>query len=335
MTLRLLLTSVALALVPQQCGAADNRFSLGGLLFGDVYHIASHHTADGDGATGVVLRRGYLTADFAFSENWYGRARIEVNQSGEFETYDFEADFKDLFVARRIGRHKVIFGLSPSRTFDLSESIWGLRYLARTPMDLQGVASRDTGISADGPLNKAGTLSYRAMLGAGIEFGNESGDGNKHMLAIAWEPAPGYVLDFYVDYERLAGQTDRTTGQIFAGFDSDNLRWGIQYSDQDRQDDPPLKLASAFVVRPVRENLSVIGRVDRIIEPSPRGDNIAYVPFDPTAPATMFIGAVEFAPLPYLRLTPNVIWTTYDRPDSGTRPDDDLHLRLTFFLDFE
>jgi hypothetical protein len=30
-----------------------------------------------------------------------------------------------------------------------------------------------------------------------------------------------------------------------------------------------------------------------------------------------------------------VIWTTYHRNDDGIRPDDDLHLRLAFFLDLE
>ena len=54
------------------------------------------------------------------------------------------------------GRHRVLFGLSPTPTLDLIESIWGFRYLARTPMDLQGVASRDT---VKGPLNAARTLS--------------------------------------------------------------------------------------------------------------------------------------------------------------------------------
>ena len=53
-------------------------------MFGDVYTIPSHHTAEGDGASGVVIRRGYITANFDIGENWWGRARIEINQDGEF-----------------------------------------------------------------------------------------------------------------------------------------------------------------------------------------------------------------------------------------------------------
>ena len=42
---------------------------------------------------------------------------------------------------------------------------------------------------------------------------------------------------------------------------------------------------------------------------------------------------VRFSPV--FRMTPNVIWTSYGRNSEGIRPDDDLHLRLTFFLDLE
>jgi hypothetical protein len=132
---------------------------IGGLLFGDLYHVDSHHTDEGNGASGAVLRRGYLTFDVDFSANWFSRLRFEANQAGEFETYTFDVDVKDLYVGRKLGRHRLLLGLSPTPTFDLIDSMWGFRYLARSPLDLQGVASRDTGVSVKGPLNAAGTLS--------------------------------------------------------------------------------------------------------------------------------------------------------------------------------
>jgi hypothetical protein len=316
-------------------GDEADALQLGGLLFGDVYTVPGHHTAAGDGASGFVLRRGYLTADFTLGEAWYGRARIEVNQDGEFESYGFEADFKDLYLARRFGGHELVLGLSPTLTFDLIESVWGARYLMRTPMDLQGLASRDIGVSFKGPLASGGRWGYRAMLSTGVEFGAESGDGRKVMGAVTWKPSESLYVDFYLDGERLAGPADRTTLQLFAGYKTDARRWGIQYSYQDREDDPRLELASAFFIQSLRDSLNVIGRIDRILEPSPKGDNISYVPFDPTAPATMLLAGLEYRFSPVFRITPNVIWTTYDRDDDGIRPDDDLHLRLTFFLDLE
>jgi hypothetical protein len=307
----------------------------GGLLFGDMYYIPTHHLEDGQGAMGAVLRRGYLTFDTEFGKRWFGRLRFELNQSGEFETYDFEIDFKDLYLGLKAGRQKITFGLSPPPTFDLIESHWGLRYLVRTPMDLQGVASRDFGIAAKGPINKAETFVYRAMVGSGINFGTESDDGWHWAGALSWKPAPEWVFDVYLDYERLPGPGDRATFQLFTGYKTERLRWGLQYSNQDRQDDPRLQLASGYIIGQVIGKSSLIGRIDRIIEPSPKGNNISYIPFDPDSKATSFNAGWEFPLTNYLLLTPNVIFIHYDENDSGTRPENDLHLRLTLFLDLE
>ena len=54
----------------------------------------------------------------------------------------------------------------------------------------------------------------------------------------------------------------------------------------------------------------------------------------PPRATTLFTGA-EFRLRPHVTLTPNVVFTRYDRNDDGVRPRSDLHLRLTLFLDFE
>lgn len=333
---RIYCLALALCMLPPGAGAEGYPdFRAGGLLFGDLYHVPSHHSEAGDGATGLVLRRGYLTFNADFSDDWFGRLRFEVNQSGEFETYSFEAKTKDLYLGRRFGRHKVLLGLSSTPTFDVIEAAWGLRYLARTPMDLQGVASRDTGLAVQGPINASGSLRYRFMYGAPVEFGGDSNDRERWMGALGWQPAEGWTIDLYADYEALDGPRDRSTRQLFLAYQGERLRWGLQYSNQDRQDDPPLELASAFFVRQVTEAVSLVGRVDRLLEPSPKGDGISYLPMDPSARATTMFAGVEFEVRPHLVLTPNVVCTRYDRNDQGVRPDTDLHLRLTLFIDFE
>jgi hypothetical protein len=173
------------------------------------------------------------------------------------------------------------------------------------------------------------------MVATGINFGAESGDGRKGMAALTWLPADNLYVDFYVDFERLPGPTDRTTAQVFAGYTSEKTQWGIQYSYQDREADPVLNLASAFIAQSIRPQLSVIGRIDRLFDPSPRGDGIAYIPFDPSAPATMYLGGLEWQVSEHVTLTPNVVTTAYDRDDQGVRPTTDIQYRLTLFLDYE
>jgi len=315
--------------------APENDFSLGGLLFGDFYGVPSHHLEEGDGAAGAVLRRGYLTADWKSNRSLFARARLEINQSGEFETYTFETRFKDLYLGWKTGRQRFLLGLAPTPTFDLIESAWGFRYLARTPMDLQGVPSRDTGISASGPINPSGSLSYRAMLGTGLDFGADSDENPKIMTAITWRPADNWTLDLYTDYEKIPGPVDRKTLQVFLAYQAASFGWGMQYSNQDREQDPPLKLASAFFTKALGGKTTLVGRVDRLFEPSPKGNDISYLPFDPSARATMFIAGIEFKTGRHLSITPNTVVTRYDRNDQGTRPKTDFYLRLTLFINFE
>lgn len=323
--------------VPVLAAGNDNPsiLSLGGLLFGDIYVNPSHHLPDGDGAAGFVLRRGYLTFDGNFNKNWFGRLRFELNQSGKFETYTFEVRFKDLYLGWNIGRQRLLLGLAPTPTFDLIESAWGFRYLARTPMDLQGVASRDNGVSLAGPINSSGTLAYRAMLGAKADFGGETDDGNRWMAALTWRPAPEWTIDVYADHEWLSGPRDRSTLQAFVGYQTDSMSWGAQYSHQDREDDPTLALVSTFLRGRVGTKTRLVGRIDRLIKPSPKGNNIAYLPFDPTAPATTFFAGAEFQVSPHFFITPNTVMTRYDHNDEGVRPKTDLYLRLTLFVNFE
>jgi hypothetical protein len=308
-------------------------FEIGGLLFGDLYHIPSHHRPEGDGATGAALRRGYLTFDAASDSGWFGRLRFEVNQSGEFETYDFEADFKDFYVGYGLEQHEITLGLQPTPTFDVIESLWGLRYLMRTPADLQGVPSRDTGVSLKGQINSE--WSYRVMLGAGLDFGAESGDGHSAMGAVNWKLDDRWMLDFYLDRERRPGSTDTTTAQVFAGYQGEGIRFGAQYIYRDRETNAPGELASVFLVRNGGRGSSLIGRIDRIMEPSPKGDNISYIPFDPRSRATMLLAGFEYAASEHLRITPNTVVISYDRNDEGIRPETDVFLRLTLFFDFE
>ena len=313
--------------------ADDVSFTVGGLAFGDAYHNPSHHLESGDGATGAVLRRGYLTLDAQLGSRWDGRLRLEANQSGEFETCDFEVDLKDVYLGYTFGQHRVAVGLQPTPTFDVIESAWGKRYLMRTPADLQGLASRDVGIALKGRLDDS--FSYRVMVGTGADFGAESGDGAAKMLALNWKVNERWTLDFYVDHERRPGETDVATGQVFAAYSGDSYRAGFQYIYRDRQSEAPGELASTYLVWETGRRSNLIGRIDRVSEPSLRGDNIAYIPFDPTAKATMFLAGWEHRLSEHFRVTPNAIVTTYDRNDEGIRPQTDIYLRVTFFLDFE
>jgi len=313
-----------------------NRFEVGGLLFGDAYWVASNHDPASEGIVSAWIRRGYLTFDSEFTKKLSGRMRFELNQDGDFDVFEFEVDFKDLYLQAAVGEHRILFGLSQTPTFALIEPFWGYRHVERTPMDLQGIASRDTGIAANGPIAKDGSISYRVMYGTQLEFGSDSNDAGEWMGAVSWEPNANWVVEVYGDFEDpLSAGDGRRTLQGFLGYRTEAARLGLQYSDQVRDNSPGIKLASLFGVVDLSENWSFLGRVDRLFEPSIRGEDIAYLPFDPDAKATLLILGVETRPYKFFSLVPNIEYIQYDDP-SGPEPmpENDLLVRLTLYMKF-
>jgi hypothetical protein len=155
------------------------------------------------------------------------------------------------------------------------------------------------------------------------------------MGALTWKPSATWTVDLYADYQPRPGSTNRSTLQAFVAWHTGTLTLAAQYSHQYRQDDPDLELASAFAWGRVANNTRLVGRIDRLLEPSPKGNSIAYLPYDPTARATTFFGGIEFRASPHVYVTPNTVLTYYDRNDAGVRPRTDFYLRLTLFVDFE
>lgn len=303
-----------------------------GLVFGDFYGVPSHHLPEADGDVSTWVRRVYTTFDARFNDKLFARLRFEANQAGDFENRDFTADFKDVYLRWSLGRHDVFFGLQPTATIDFADQLWGYRHLEKTPLDLQGVPARDTGIGAHGPLNKSGKLSYRVMVGSGNTWGKETGEGDKFQAALHFGGDEGWLVDLYGDYQRLPGATDWTTFQVLVGYRRPGARVVLQYAYQDREDDPRLEVASAYGVVDVARTISIIGRVDRLLAPSPKGNDIDYLPFDPSAKATLLIGAAEFRFGRNVSVMPNVETILYDDPPDGPKPANDVLLRLTLYL---
>ncbi len=116
----LLVAPAATAGTPQEPDQEPS-LDVSALAFGDIYSVSNHHLDGAAGSFGAWLRRAYLTADSASGDGWFARIRLEANQSGEFDSYRFRIGFKDLYLRRNVGEHRIIVGLSPTLTFDLVE----------------------------------------------------------------------------------------------------------------------------------------------------------------------------------------------------------------------
>ncbi|MEX1277080.1 MAG: hypothetical protein WEE20_14170 [Bacteroidota bacterium] len=156
------------------------QYKLSGEFFGDVYYSVDSETAANKGESGFLIRRGSLTYDYAHNKTFKSRFRVEADQSALTASNKLLVYIKDAYLIWRgmLGSgHDVIFGISPTPSFQTSEELWGYRSLEKTILDHRGlVSSRDIGIDVKGALG--GGASYW------IKMGNNSMDGRGTSLRL-------------------------------------------------------------------------------------------------------------------------------------------------------
>jgi hypothetical protein len=321
--------------------APEPPYKFSGLMFGDYYAVAGTHLPAWEDQHGLWFRRIYFTYDHTFSPALSTRFRIEANSNGQLEGGLLTPYVKDAYLRwNAFGRQALILGIHPSITFEHIESVWGLRHIEKTPLDLyRWDPSRDTGVSLSGPLNDTQTVKYS------LQYGNESGNSAETdefkavRGAVHYEANPGLTIEGMLGHFVRDGSADRTTAQIFGAYRGKRGRVGAQYSFQKRRAadgtgarDLDLDIVSGFgVFDVVPRKATVFLRVDRFADPCPDCAGIDYLPIDTREAFTTTIAGVEFFVHPSVRFSPNVEWVNYGSPPSGTKPEDATMLRLTFF----
>lgn len=317
----------------------DN-FKVSALLFGDAFTIQGHHLEDWDGESAWWTRRIYVTTDFANFGlgDTVVRLRLEANQRDDFST-DFTSRVKDAYVQFRPGNHRIWIGRAPSLTFSSVEAHWGYRWFERTPLDLQGTPSRLDGIRAKGPLTSGGPFYYRAALGQGGDLGFETDEVRKGQIAFTFMPEDRqFFADVYVDYLDESEDENEDSAwsyQLFGAWNGESSYAGLQYFHREWANNAAeeLRIASAYYVHTFgARHWDIIGRIDYLLDPSVRGDDIRYLPFDPTARATLLFAGIGIKLHKNVEILPNIKYLTYDKNDEGIRPDDDVYLSLTLSL---
>lgn len=315
-------------------------FNISALLFGDAFHIPSHHLEEFDGESAWWTRRIYFTADFlnlGFG-NAVIRVRLEANQKDDFTT-DFTSRVKDAYIQFRPGAHRIWLGRVPTLTFGSVEAHWAYRWFERTPMDMQGTPSRFDGFRAAGPLTSGGPFYYRVGAGQSNDLGFATDQVRKGQLAFTWMPEDGdFFADVYFDYLDESEDENEDTArsfQLFGGWNGQTNYAGLMYFQRNWKNNPTerFRVASFYWVHNFnRWHLSFVGRLDHLLDPSVRGNGIDYIPFDPTATANAVLAGFDIDLHKNLRLLPNVKYVTYGTNDQGIRPDDDVYLTLTLLV---
>ncbi|MDZ7680518.1 MAG: hypothetical protein U5J63_02120 [Fodinibius sp.] len=166
--------------------------------------------------------------------------------------------------------------ISSTPTFGLTEDVWGYRSVEKPPQDLYDFgSSRDFGLSFQGTLGQGKDFSYHFFVGNGNSNRPDVNKGKKVMLALGYNITERLVVEGYADYNETADDPsaqDYYTGQVFAGYRSDNLNIGVLYSHQNREaavggSDVGLDLVSVFANARLSEMVSGYLRADHLFDP--------------------------------------------------------------------
>jgi len=330
---------ISITVFAQNNDESGGKFS--GDMIADYYHITKSHKSDIKDKHGFWFRRIYLTYDYKVNSNFSTRLRLEMSNEGDFTSKIAMIPFvKDAWLKYRLDKIQFILGISPTPTFAVIENIWGYRSVEKTPLDLQRMASsRDFGLSIKGKFDDNGIVKYHLMFSNGSSNKQEIDKGKSGMLSLGLYPSKEWVFEIYGDYADKKGDTDWYTWQVILGFVTNKFQAGIQYADQTREKledvDEKLRVASIFLTGVISEQFSLFGRVDKTFDPNPNGDDIVFIPFDPTAKSTFFVAGLDWQPAKDVSIIPNIEFIKYERNSNGITPGSDLIFRLTFYWKFK
>ncbi len=326
--------------------AQENNPKFSGLMFGDYfYNIDSRDTTKQD-LNGFQFRRIYITTDYAISNNFDTRFRMEADQSGGSLTAGGKVGVmvKDVWLRWKniFQGSDFIFGLSPTPAFDVSEAAWGYRSLEKTIMDFNGVvSSRDLGVDLKGKFNEEGTMKYW------VKIGNNSGNApevNKYKRfygLLQFIPVKNFQFTVYGDYASNPQVLDITTNEMKAHgtvtgavmlnvMDKDKYSVGVESFYRSQQNNyynassNSLESQSGYGVSVwawvgLTDVVRIVGRFDTV-DPNTDADKDA---------RNLIIGALDFRVDKNVSIMPNVEALTYQSDGAN-----DLTGRVTLFYQF-
>ena len=317
-----------------------------GLMFGDYFYNASAHDSSQKNFNGFQFRRIYITTDYTIAENFVSRFRLEADQSSGSNTAGGKVGVmvKDAWLAWKniFSGSDLIFGISPTPAFDVSEGAWGHRYLEKTVMDLNGIVpSRDLGVDLKGKFDEKGTAKYWVKIGNNSGNSPEANKDKRVYGLLEFDPSPTLLITVYGDYASgptVAGKDQNAI--VAAGFinyrEKGKFSIGVEGFLRSIQNSftPPngtLGSTSGFglsvwAYANFSSQVQIVGRFDT---------------YDPNTDASrdkdgknLILVGLQLNPVDHVSITPNVEVFTWqaDSPNHGDKSD--VTPRITFYWEF-
>jgi hypothetical protein len=225
-----ILTS-SFSLRSQETEKPSGKFS--GVFYMDYYYNVLRDTGitnypntvlkDKENVHGFQIRRIYFTYDYKVNSKLSSKFRLESDEAN-FTTNlagnkanKFGMFVKDAHVKWNYYKsHEMIVGIQGPPSFEISEKIWGNRYIEKTIMDVRGIcSSRDLGIGFKGKLTESGRLKYWVMLANGNPSTPENNKFKRYYGHLEILPLKDLTMTLYADYHSRQNIADAYTAGAF------------------------------------------------------------------------------------------------------------------------
>lgn len=322
------------------------KVKISGLMFGDYYYNIDNIDSTQKNINGFQFRRIYFTTDFTIADNFDSRFRLESDQSSNSNTAGGKLGvmIKDAYLKWKeiFSGSDLLFGISPTPAFDISEAAWSYRSLEKTILDLNGiVSSRDFGLDFKGKIFNDGSINYWVKVANNSGNAPEIDKYKRYYALIHVKPIDGFQATIYGDYAAKADKKDSFDkqtksnnafiGALFLNYQQKNyFAIGLETFARSIQNNFAANATTAlqdqksfglsfWAWAALMENIRFVARLDDY-DPNTDNDNDATI---------LIIAGLDYRPAKNVSLIPNVWLSKIQGKDSKN-----LIGRLTFAYTF-
>lgn len=249
------------------------------------------------------LERAYLGYQYQFTENLSSRVLFDITVPKDAKS-EFTLHVKNAFLNYQQNQLNVSFGMIPTMQVGMQEEFWGYRYLLKTFLDLNKMAS-----TADIGLSTAYAL-FDEKLVADLSFIN--GEGYKHIQAdnnfktsLGLTIKPFGDLTFRAIYDFMGTQNSQTSLITFLGYKMGKHSLGLEYNLQQNAGNQAGKDfwgTSVYSTLALGKQLELFGRFDYLTSNTLSGETANW---NSNNDGQLWVAGLEYNPLKGLKITPN------------------------------
>jgi hypothetical protein len=203
-------------------------------IFGDYYFVAMADTGINSIDNAVLkkkhefnaftFRRANLGYEYNFTKSISSMIRIEANENSLTADGNEAVWLRDAYIKfSGLKNHEIIVGSQPTAAVDVSEPVWGNRFLEKMMVDIRCVVARyDFGISVRGKTNDAGKIYYSLMVANNSPYKPEPDKYKRVYLTAGCKPTDSTDVMIYGDYSRK-----KTEFHGDKGYNKDEMVFGF------------------------------------------------------------------------------------------------------------